>query len=361
MECVDSSPLCAGDLSPLEVVTATKPHARLTTGASRERAHSSRHPGSLDGDKSPRESGDQSPHSKTRLRATGSGRCASAPQRFRQRIHTEFQQTVAATGRLSSTNPNLQNIPIRTEEGKRIRTHFIPQKPYTKLLTADYSQIELRIMAHLSKDKELIAAFKSGEDLHSTMASLVFGVLPSEVDPEMRRKIKAMSYGLAYGLSTYGLAAQLDISPGEATELMGKYMERFGGIQEYLKSVVKEAKKVGYTETMFGRRRYLADLNQENRVRREIAERAALNAPMQGSAADIIKFAMLNFEKMAIENGLKSRLILQVHDELIFEVAEGEKELLEGIVRKAMGNAADLSIPLEVNIGIGKTWAEAAH
>ena len=277
------------------------------------------------------------------------------------RIHTEFQQTVAATGRLSSTNPNLQNIPIRTEEGKRIRTHFIPQKPYTKLLTADYSQIELRIMAHLSKDKELIAAFKSGEDLHSTMASLVFGVLPSEVDPEMRRKIKAMSYGLAYGLSTYGLAAQLDISPGEASELMAKYMERFGGIQEYLKSVVKEAKKVGYTETMFGRRRYLADLNQENRVRREIAERAALNAPMQGSAADIIKFAMLNFERLSLQSKLKSRLILQVHDELIFEVAPGEEEKLESIVREAMGSAAKLDVDLDVNVGIGTSWADAAH
>ena len=277
------------------------------------------------------------------------------------RIHTEFQQTVAATGRLSSTNPNLQNIPIRTEEGKRIRTHFIPQKPYTKLLTADYSQIELRIMAHLSKDKELIAAFKSGEDLHSTMASLVFGVLPSEVDPEMRRKIKAMSYGLAYGLSTYGLAAQLDISPGEASELMAKYMERFGGIQEYLKSVVKEAKKVGYTETMFGRRRYLADLNQENRVRREIAERAALNAPMQGSAADIIKFAMLNFERLSLQSKLKSRLILQVHDELIFEVASGEEEKLESIVREAMGSAAKLDVDLDVNVGIGTSWADAAH
>ena len=277
------------------------------------------------------------------------------------RIHTEFQQTVAATGRLSSTNPNLQNIPIRTEEGKRIRTHFIPQKPFTKLLTADYSQIELRIMAHLSKDKELIAAFKSGEDLHSTMASLVFGVLPSEVDPEMRRKIKAMSYGLAYGLSTYGLAAQLDISPGEASELMGKYMERFGGIQEYLKSVVKEAKKVGYTETMFGRRRYLADLNQENRVRREIAERAALNAPMQGSAADIIKFAMLNFERLSLQSKLKSRLILQVHDELIFEVASGEEEKLESIVREAMGSAAKLDVDLDVNVGIGTSWADAAH
>lgn len=277
------------------------------------------------------------------------------------RIHTEFQQTVAATGRLSSTNPNLQNIPVRTEEGMRIRTHFVPQKPFTSLLTADYSQIELRIMAHLSKDKGLIQAFNSGEDLHSTMASLVFGVKPNEVDPEMRRQIKAMSYGLAYGLSTYGLAAQLDISASDASNLMEKYMERFGGIQEYLKRVVIEAKKTGYTETMFGRRRYLADLNQENRVRREIAERAALNAPMQGSAADIIKIAMLNFEKLSESAKLKSRLILQVHDELIFEVAPGEEKELETIVREAMGSAAKLDVPLDVNIGIGKSWAEAAH
>jgi DNA polymerase-1 len=277
------------------------------------------------------------------------------------RIHTEFQQTVAATGRLSSTNPNLQNIPIRTEEGRRIREHFVAGKPFPKLMTADYSQIELRIMAHLSKDKELIAAFNSGEDLHSTMASLVFGVKPGDVDPEMRRQIKAMSYGLAYGLSAYGLAAQLDISAGDAVALMDRYMERFGGIQSYLKSVVAEAKKTGYTETMFGRRRYLPDLNQENKVRRDIAERAALNAPMQGSAADIIKFAMLNFEKLKKEANLKSRLVLQVHDELIFEVAAGEEADLEEVVRKAMGSAAKLSIPLDINVGIGHSWAEAAH
>ena len=216
-------------------------------------------------------------------------------------------------------------------------------------------------MAHLSKDKELIAAFQSGEDLHNTMASLVFGVRPSEVDPELRRQIKAMSYGLAYGLSAYGLASQLDISAGEANDLMDKYMERFGGIQKYLKSVVADAKKTGYTETMFGRRRYLPDLNQENRLRREIAERAALNAPMQGTAADIIKFAMLNYSKLAIAKNLKSRLILQVHDELIFEVAAGEEEILTQVVREAMGSAAKLSVPLDVNIGVGKSWAEAAH
>ena len=277
------------------------------------------------------------------------------------RIHTEFQQTIAATGRLSSINPNLQNIPIRTDEGRRIRNHFIPKPPYSKLLTADYSQIELRIMAHLSQDAQLIAAFKSGEDLHSTMASLVFGVKPDEVDPEMRRKIKAMSYGLAYGLSSFGLAAQLDISPSEASALMEKYMERFGGIQDYLKTVVAEAKKLGYTETIFGRRRYLPDLNQENRVRREIAERAALNAPMQGSAADIIKIAMLNVQREIEKLNLKSRLLLQVHDELIFEVMENEIDSLKELVRREMSSAANLLVSLDVNIGVGPSWDEAAH
>ena len=277
------------------------------------------------------------------------------------RIHTEFQQTIAATGRLSSINPNLQNIPIRTQEGRKIRSHFVAQSPYSVLLTADYSQIELRIMAHLSKDQALISAFQSGEDLHSTMASLVFGVTPSEVDPEMRRKIKAMSYGLAYGLSSFGLSAQLDISPAEANALMDKYMERFGGIQDYLKQVVAEARKVGYTETIFGRRRYLPDLNQDNRVRRENAERAALNAPMQGSAADIIKIAMLSVQAKIEAAKLKSRLLLQVHDELIFECMESEFEQMREIVKAAMSGAAKLSIPLDVNIGIGRTWDEAAH
>lgn len=277
------------------------------------------------------------------------------------RIHTEFQQTIAATGRLSSINPNLQNIPIRTQEGRKIRSHFVAQSPYSVLLTADYSQIELRIMAHLSKDQALISAFQSGEDLHSTMASLVFGVTPSEVDPEMRRKIKAMSYGLAYGLSSFGLSAQLDISPAEANVLMDKYMERFGGIQDYLKKVVAEARKVGYTETIFGRRRYLPDLNQDNRVRRENAERAALNAPMQGSAADIIKIAMLSVQAKIEAAKLKSRLLLQVHDELIFECMESEFEQMREIVKAAMSGAAKLSIPLDVNIGIGRTWDEAAH
>jgi DNA polymerase-1 len=277
------------------------------------------------------------------------------------RIHTHFQQTVAATGRLSSTGPNLQNIPVRTEEGRKIRNCFTVGKGYVALLTADYSQIEMRIMAHLSNDEKLLAAFASGEDLHATVAGLVFGVKPSEVDPEMRRQMKAMSYGLAYGLSSYGLAAQLDISPPAAQQLMDTYFERFGGIRDYLKVVVEEARKVGYTETIMGRRRYLPDLMHDNRQRREVAERMALNAPIQGSAADIIKLAMLNVQK-AIENEkLKSRLLLQIHDELILEVVAGEEKKITELVRREMGAAYPLKAPLDVNAGLGLTWHEAAH
>ena len=277
------------------------------------------------------------------------------------RIHTNFQQTVAATGRLSSTDPNLQNIPIRTDEGRQIRDCFVAQNPFTDLLTADYSQIEMRIMAHLSNDGGLIAAFESGEDLHSTVASLVFGVKAAEVDAEMRRTIKAMSYGLAYGLSSFGLAQTLDIDPASASELMSKYFERFGGIRDYLKTVVSTAREKGYTETILGRRRYLPDLNHDNRMRREVAERAALNAPIQGSAADIIKIAMLKVESEIKDKNLKSRLLLQVHDELILEVAPGEKEMIEEIVRNQMFNAYKLNVPLDVNIGFGKSWDLAAH
>ena len=277
------------------------------------------------------------------------------------RIHSTFQQTVAATGRLSSTDPNLQNIPVRTEEGRRIRDCFVAAKPFTGLLTADYSQIEMRIMAHLSKDEGLIAAFKSGEDLHSTVGAQVFGVAVKDVDPEMRRQIKAMSYGLAYGLSAYGLAAQLNLSPGDAQELMHQYFKRFGGIQDYLKSVVEEAREKGYTETILGRRRYLPDLSSDNRQRREVAERMALNAPIQGSAADIIKVAMLNVARVLRSDNFQSRLLLQVHDELIFEIAPGEQERLSEVVRREMENAVALSLPLSVNIGIGASWDLAAH
>jgi len=277
------------------------------------------------------------------------------------RIHTNFQQTVAATGRLSSTEPNLQNIPIRTEEGRKIRNSFIAQPPFSVLMTADYSQIEMRIMAHLSNDAGLLKAFAAGEDLHSTVAAQVFGVSVSQVDSEMRRQIKAMSYGLAYGLSSFGLAQQLDISPSEASALMAKYFERFGGIQDYLKEVVRIAREKGYTETILGRRRYLPDLSHENRQRREVAERMALNAPIQGSAADIIKVAMLKVSKSINEKKLRSRILLQVHDELIFEVADGEESSLEQLVRKEMGAAYPLRAPLDVNVGFGRSWDSAAH
>ncbi len=277
------------------------------------------------------------------------------------RIRTHFQQMVAATGRLSSTGPNLQNIPVRTQEGRKIRECFIAGTGFQSLLTADYSQIEMRIMAHLSDDQNLLDAFTKGEDLHSTIASEVFGVPAGSVDPEMRRQIKAMSYGLAYGLSAYGLSAQLSISPPQAQQLMDRYFERFGGIRDYLSSVVEEARKVGYTETIMGRRRYLPDLSDDNRQRREIAERMALNAPIQGSAADIIKRAMLNVESAIQGEGLKSRLLLQVHDELICEVAPGEDEVLTALMRKEMGSAYPLKAPLAVSVGIGKSWNEAAH
>ncbi|MFB9728318.1 DNA polymerase I [Haloechinothrix salitolerans] len=277
------------------------------------------------------------------------------------RIHTTLQQTVAATGRLSSTEPNLQNIPIRTEEGRRIRDAFVVGDGYAELMTADYSQIEMRIMAHLSEDAELIEAFQSGFDFHAATAARVFGVEPEDVSGEQRAKIKAMNYGLAYGLSAYGLSQQLRISTGEARELMDEYFARFGGVRDYLQSVVVEAGKVGYTETIFGRRRYLPDLASDNRQRREMAERMALNAPIQGSAADIIKVAMLKVHKALAAEQLRSRVLLQVHDELVIEVAEGERDVLEPLVRKEMGAAYELAVPLEVSVGYGRSWNDAAH
>jgi DNA polymerase-1 len=277
------------------------------------------------------------------------------------RIHTHFQQTVAATGRLSSTGPNLQNIPIRTDAGKKIRDGFIAGEGFDGILTADYSQIEMRILAHLAEDKKLLEAFASGEDLHSTVASLVFGVKGNEVTPDMRRQIKAMSYGLAYGLTAFGLSQQLDITPGEASALMENYYKRFGGIRDYLATVVIEARKVGYTETLLGRRRYLPDLQNENKFKREIAERAALNAPIQGTAADIIKLAMLRVDQAMKAANLKSRLLLQIHDELLFEYIDTELEQLKELVKQEMGAAYPLKAPLSVNIGYGASWHAAEH
>ncbi|RAJ43730.1 DNA polymerase I [Kitasatospora sp. SolWspMP-SS2h] len=277
------------------------------------------------------------------------------------RIHTTFNQMVAATGRLSSQDPNLQNIPVRTEEGRAIRRAFVVGEGYETLLTADYAQIELRIMAHLSEDAALIEAFTTGEDLHTTVASQVFAVEPGAVDAEMRRKIKAMSYGLAYGLSAYGLSQQLGIKPAEAQGLMDTYFERFGGVRDYLHDVVEEARAVGYTETLLGRRRYLPDLTSDNRQRREMAERMALNAPIQGTAADIVKIAMLRVDAALRAAGLATRMLLQVHDEIVLEVAPGEREQVEALVREQMAGAYPLRAPLDVSVGAGPNWETAAH
>ncbi|WP_375155357.1 DNA polymerase I [Streptomyces aureoverticillatus] len=277
------------------------------------------------------------------------------------RIHTTYNQTVAATGRLSSTEPNLQNIPVRTDEGRAIRRGFVVGEGFESLMTTDYSQIELRVMAHLSEDEGLIEAFTSGEDLHTTVASQVFGVERSAVDAEMRRKIKAMSYGLAYGLSAFGLSGQLGIEAGEARALMDTYFERFGGVRDYLRRVVDDARATGYTETMLGRRRYLPDLNSDNRQRREMAERMALNAPIQGTAADIVKIAMLNVDRALTEAKLTSRMLLQVHDEIVLEIAPGERAAVEELVRREMAGAVSLRAPLDVSVGVGPDWESAAH
>ncbi|MET9339919.1 DNA polymerase I [Nonomuraea sp. NPDC003804] len=277
------------------------------------------------------------------------------------RIHTTFNQIVAATGRLSSEKPNLQNIPIRTSEGRRIRQGFVVGEGYETLLTADYSQIELRIMAHLSGDESLIAAFESGHDFHQATAARVFDLPPEQVDGELRARIKAMNYGLAYGLSDFGLSGQLNIPVAEARALKEEYFEEFGGVRDFLHEIVTQARKDGYTETIMGRRRYLPDLTSDNRQRREMAERMALNAPIQGSAADIIKVAMLHVSQALREEGLRSRMLLQVHDELVFEVAPGELETLRQVVCDQMNSAYSLRVPLEVSVGVGRTWEDAGH
>ena len=277
------------------------------------------------------------------------------------RIHTTFSQVAAATGRLASSDPNLQNIPARSADGMRIRGAFVAGGGFESLMSADYSQIEMRLMAHLSGDEALIEAFNSGEDLHRTMASMVFGTPVAEVSAEERSRIKATSYGLAYGLSSYGLAAQLGIPVPEAAALRDRYFERFGKVRDYLEGLVAQARADGYTQTMFGRRRYLPDLRSSNRQRREMAERAALNAPIQGSAADIVKIAMMNVVDALSEAGLKSRLLVQIHDELLLEVAPGEAGAVEEIVRDKMATPVELSVPLDVAVGIGASWQLAAH
>ncbi|MDU5608335.1 MAG: DNA polymerase I [Actinomyces sp.] len=277
------------------------------------------------------------------------------------RIHTTFSQVAAATGRLASSDPNLQNIPARSADGMRIRGAFVAGEGFESLMSADYAQIEMRLMAHLSGDEALIEAFNSGEDLHRTMASMVFGTPVAEVTGEERSRIKATSYGLAYGLSSYGLAAQLGIAVPEASALRDRYFERFGKVRDYLEGLVAQARADGYTQTMFGRRRYLPDLRSSNRQRREMAERAALNAPIQGSAADIVKIAMMNVADALSEVGLASRLLVQIHDELLLEVAPGEAVAVEALVREKMATPVELSVPLDVAVGIGASWQLAAH
>ena len=295
----------------------------------------------------------------TRLRVTVEGLLKSVADDGR--IHTTYEQTIAATGRLSSKDPNLQNIPIRTDEGRRIRESFVVGPGYESLMSVDYSQIEMRIMAHLSGDAGLIEAFRTGEDLHRFVGSRVFGVEPEAVTAAMRSKVKAMSYGLAYGLSAFGLSRQLTIPVDEARALMDEYFARFGGVRDYLRDVVAQARATGYTETMLGRRRYLPDLTSDNRQRREMAERMALNAPIQGSAADIMKVAMLGAHQALTDAGLRSRLLLQVHDELVVEVAPGEAAMVEDLVRAEMGRAVEMDVPLDVSVGIGRSWHDAGH
>ncbi len=295
----------------------------------------------------------------TKLRTTVDGLLKSIGDDGR--IHTTFQQTIATTGRLSSTEPNLQNIPVRTDEGRRIRGVFVAGPGYESLVTADYSQIEMRIMAHLSGDAGLIEAFRSGEDLHTYVGAQAFGVPLGSVTADMRRRVKAMSYGLVYGLSAFGLSGQLKISREEAQAQMDAYFNRFGGVRDYLRRVVDQARIDGYTETLLGRRRYLPDLTSDNRQRRELAERNALNAPIQGSAADIIKVAMLRVHARIQAEGLRSRLLLQVHDELVCEVATGERAAISDVLREEMAGAYPLSVPLDVSVGVGASWQDAAH
>lgn len=277
------------------------------------------------------------------------------------RIHTTFQQTVTATGRLSSTDPNLQNIPTRTTAGARVRDVFVVGDGFDGLMSADYSQIEMRVMADASGDEHLINAFRSGVDFHTDTAAKVYGVDASEITPQMRAHVKQMNYGLAYGLSAYGLSSRIGVSVAQANELMEDYFATFGQVRDYLEGLVEQARKTGYTQTLLGRRRYLPDLNSSNWRRRQMAERAALNAPIQGSAADIIKIAMLRVDEKLKAGEFKSRMLLQVHDELVLEVAEGERERLEELVVHEMANAAELKVPLDVSVGYGKTWHSAAH
>ncbi|HSO53264.1 MAG TPA: DNA polymerase I, partial [Actinomycetes bacterium] len=277
------------------------------------------------------------------------------------RIHAQFNQLIASTGRLSSQNPNVQNIPIRTEAGREIRRAFVAAPESEGLLVADYAQIEFRVLAHLAGDEALVAAFLGGEDVHATVAGMVWGLPPDQVDRDLRARVKMVTYGLAYGLSAYGLAQGIGIPPDEARALMDAYFERFGKVKAYLDATVTQARRDGYTSTILGRRRYLPDLASDSRQRRQMAERMALNAPIQGSAADLIKMAMVAVDRTMTAEGLASRMVLQVHDELVFEVAPGEGERLAELVRREMEGVYQLKVPLEVSMATGRSWAEAQH
>jgi DNA polymerase-1 len=277
------------------------------------------------------------------------------------RIHAQFNQLITATGRLSTQNPNVQNIPIRTETGREIRRAFVAGPEAEGLLVADYAQIEFRVLAHLAGDEALVAAFLGGEDVHATVAGMVWGLPPDQVDRELRARVKMVTYGLAYGLSAYGLAQGIGIPPDEARALMDAYFERFGKVKAYLDGVVAQARRDGYTQTILGRRRYLPDLASDSYQRRQMAERMALNAPIQGSAADIIKMAMVAVDRAMTAEALASRMVLQVHDELVFEVMPGEGERLAELVRREMQGVYQLRVPLEVSMATGRSWAEAQH
>ncbi len=275
------------------------------------------------------------------------------------RIHTTFNQTTTATGRLSSTNPNLQNIPIRTEKGREIRKAFIPRNEDYLLLAADYSQIELRIIAELSKDENMLEAFRNGLDIHTSTASKVFNVPINEVSKEMRRNAKAVNFGIIYGISAFGLAEQLGCTRSQASEWINEYFNQFSGIKNFIDKQIDFAKENGFVETIFKRRRYLRDINSNNNVVRSFAQRNAVNAPIQGSAADIIKLAMVNIDKVFEEKKFLSKLIIQVHDELVFDVKKDELEIVTQIVKQEMTSVVKMSIPLEVDINFGKNWLEA--
>jgi DNA polymerase-1 len=275
------------------------------------------------------------------------------------RVHTTFNQVMTATGRLNSQNPNLQNIPIRTERGQEIRKAFVPRAPDYLLLSADYSQIELRIIAALSREPGLLEAFNSRADVHTATAARVFGVFPEMVTPEMRRKAKMVNYGIAYGISAFGLAQRLAIPRKEAAEIIDQYFKQFPGIRQYMDDTITFAQKHGYVQTVTGRRRYLRDIRSSNNTIRRAAERNAINAPIQGSAADMIKLAMIHIDRELNTRNLKTRMLLQVHDELVFDLYTPEEKAVRELVEDKMKHAIKLAVPIEVEVGVGKTWLEA--